>query len=148
MSRRYGLMNRKATEAQLGMAKWAWLLMKRITKNASIFRLVLMTKKNGWRRNRKQCLSNREMSGWQVKQLEGMMDLPSWRSFWVVLAKDSWTLISLFGVLQLPTVQLEDALKEYPTLRGPLATHANQTAVRPTVPRLLNFPISPETLFV
>jgi symplekin len=32
-------------------------------------------------------------------------------------------------------VQLEDALKEYPTLRGPLATHANQTAVRPTVPR-------------
>ncbi|CAK9233640.1 unnamed protein product [Sphagnum troendelagicum] len=42
---------------------------------------------------------------------------------------------SFHVLLQLPTVQLEDALKEYPTLRGPLATHANQTAVRPTVPR-------------
>jgi hypothetical protein len=81
MSRRYGLMNRKATEDQLGMAKRAWLRMKKITKNAWIFKLVLMTKKNGWRRNRKQCLNNREMSGWQVRTT-GRNDGPAnWKRF-------------------------------------------------------------------
>jgi symplekin len=42
---------------------------------------------------------------------------------------------SFHVLLQLPTAQLEDALKEYPTLQGLLATHANQPAVRSTVPR-------------
>ncbi|KAH9555778.1 hypothetical protein CY35_08G133900 [Sphagnum magellanicum] len=42
---------------------------------------------------------------------------------------------SFHVLLQLPTAQLEDALKEYPTLQGLLATHANQPAVRPTVTR-------------
>jgi hypothetical protein len=42
---------------------------------------------------------------------------------------------SFHVLLQLPTAQLEDALKEYPTLQGLLATHANQPTVRPTVTR-------------
>lgn len=39
------------------------------------------------------------------------------------------------GIFQLPTAQLEDALKGFPNLKEPLAAHADQPGVRPTVPR-------------
>jgi hypothetical protein len=38
-------------------------------------------------------------------------------------------------IFQLPTAQLEDALKGFPSLKEPLAAHADQPSVRPTVPR-------------
>uniref|UniRef100_A0A7I4D0A7 Symplekin n=1 Tax=Physcomitrium patens TaxID=3218 RepID=A0A7I4D0A7_PHYPA len=42
---------------------------------------------------------------------------------------------SFHVLLQLPTAQLEDALKGFPSLKEPLAAHADQPSVRPTVPR-------------
>ncbi len=44
----------------------------------------------------------------------------------------------LLVVLQLPTAQLEDALKSFPNLQAPLAAHADQPTVRPTVPRYVD----------
>ena len=41
-------------------------------------------------------------------------------------------------IFQLPTAQLEDALKGFPSLKEPLAAHADQPSVRPTVPRYGN----------
>ncbi|KAL2622737.1 hypothetical protein R1flu_002942 [Riccia fluitans] len=42
---------------------------------------------------------------------------------------------SFHVLLQLPLVQLEDALTKHPNLKGPLAAHASQLNVRSTVPR-------------